>query len=72
MLRRLSKFLKVFIFFSDSGIWTGSKPVALYICKYVPISFSSRLQLIVLDFFQLLRILLHSNICLRILCFPLL
>ena len=62
MSRRLSKFLKVFTFFLIAGFRQNRSQSHLYICKYVPISLSSRLQLIVLDSFQLLRTLLHSNI----------
>ena len=73
MLRRLSKFLKIFtFFFLIAGFRQDQSQSQLYICKYVPISFSSHLQLIVLDLFQLLRILLHSHIYLRTLCFQLL
>ena len=70
MVRRLSKFLKVFtFFFLIAGFRQDKSQSHLYICKYVPISFSSRLQLLVLDFFQLLRTLLHSNILSQIFVF---
>ena len=70
MFRRLSKFLKVFtfFFFLIAGFRQDKSQSHLYICKYVPISFSSRLQLIVLDSFQLLRTLLHSNIFISEFC----